>query len=403
MKKLIVFVLAVVISFFLFAVPIFGFDLEEGEDVKIIDGIEDDVYVAGSSITVTADIDGDLVAAGGNVEINGNVSEDLIAAGGYLNLNGNIGDDARVSGGMININGMVEDDLIAAGGQITLGSNAGVGGDLVVYGGTVKVNGEIAGDAVLNGGDINISGKIGGNVVVDGAANLTIDSSAEIKGDVSYKSVNEATISDNAVIEGEIKATIIESTEKVEAVKKAPIAFFTATYIGAKVVSFVSLFVLGIILILAIPAVFRKFNDRMRTTPGRCVGAGALMIFGVPLGALVLFTVSILLFVTLIGAGLGVVAFTSNFILIILYALLIYLSTVFLSFFIGRIILYKTSLDINKYGWKVLMYLIGLVIVMALYSIPFVGWVFRFAGILFGFGGLMLVIKDWLVGLKKCK
>jgi uncharacterized membrane protein len=66
-------------------------------------------------------------------------------------------------------------------------------------------------------------------------------------------------------------------------------------------------------------------------------------------------------------------------------------------------ILYRTSLDLNKYGWKVLMYLIGLAIVIALYSIPFVGWVFRFAGILFGFGGLMLVIKDWLAGLKKSK
>ena len=146
---------------------------------------------------------------------------------------------------------------------------------------------------------------------------------------------------------------------------------------------------------------FNKFNERMRTTLGRCVGAGALMLFGVPIGSLILFIVSILLFVTLIGAGLGIVAITSNFILIILYTLLIYLSTVFLSFFIGRMILYKTSLDAGKYGWKVLMYLIGLVILMVLYSVPFVGWLFRFAGILFGFGGLMLVIKDWLAGLKK--
>lgn len=403
MKKILVFILAAVMSFFLFTAPIFAFDIEEGEAIEITAGTDDDVYAIGRSVTLTADINGDLVAAGGNVEIDGNVSEDLIVAGGYLNLNGDIGDDARVTGGMININGMVEDDLIVAGGQITLGSNTSVGGDLVVYGGTVKVNGEIAGNAVLNGGDINISGKIDGNVKVDEATNLTIASGAEIKGDVSYKSVNEATISDNAVIKGEIKATIIEKVEKVEVAKKAPITFFTATYIGAKVVSFVSLFILGIVLILAIPAVFRKFNDRMRTTLGRCVGAGAIMIFGVPLGALVLFVVSILLFITLIGAGLGVIAFTSNFVLIILYALLIYLSTVFLSFFIGRMILYKTSLDINKYGWKVLMYLIGLVIVMALYSVPFVGWVFRFTGILFGFGGLMLIIKDWLVSLKKNK
>jgi len=38
---------------------------------------------------------------------------------------------------------------------------------------------------------------------------------------------------------------------------------------------------------------------------------------------------------------------------------------------------------------------------MAVYSIPFVGWIIRIAGILFGFGGLMLVIKDWFVEFKK--
>jgi hypothetical protein len=44
----------------------------------------------------------------------------------------------------------------------------------------------------------------------------------------------------------------------------------------------------------------------------------------------------------------------------------------------------------------VLAYLIGLVIIMIIFSIPFAGWLIRFAGILFGLGGLALVIKDML-------
>lgn len=55
----------------------------------------------------------------------------------------------------------------------------------------------------------------------------------------------------------------------------------------------------------------------------------------------------------------------------------------------------------NKYGWKVLAYLIGLAIIVVVCSIPFVGWMFRFAGVLIGFGGLMLIIKDWIAGLKR--
>ena len=77
------------------------------------------------------------------------------------------------------------------------------------------------------------------------------------------------------------------------------------------------------------------------------------------------------------------------------------LSTVFLSFTLGKVILSKTSLNMGKYGWKVLAYLIGLVVIMILYSIPFVGWIVRFAGVLFGTGAVVLVLKDIILSKKK--
>jgi uncharacterized membrane protein len=61
----------------------------------------------------------------------------------------------------------------------------------------------------------------------------------------------------------------------------------------------------------------------------------------------------------------------------------------------------KTHLNLKKYGWKVLAYLIGLAIMVVAFSIPFAGWVFKLAGILFGLGGLTLIIKDWLPKFKK--
>ncbi|GAG86383.1 unnamed protein product, partial [marine sediment metagenome] len=144
-----------------------------------------------------------------------------------------------------------------------------------------------------------------------------------------------------------------------------------------------------------------KFIDRMKNTLGYSVGAGAIMLFGVPIGALIIFLISIILFITIIGAGLGLLGIASNAIIITLYALFIYTSTVFLSYFIGRMILIKTSLNMSKYGWKVLVYLVGLAVVVAAYSIPFAGWIIRFAGILFGFGGIALVLKDMVFKPKK--
>ena len=148
------------------------------------------------------------------------------------------------------------------------------------------------------------------------------------------------------------------------------------------------------------PGFFQRFNDRMKKNPGYCIGSGAIILFGVPIGSVIIFILSIILFITVIGSGLGIIATASNFIMLILYGILIYISTVFLAYLLGRLILSRTSLDMGKYGWKVLVYLIGLVIII-LYSIPFIGWVIRFAGILFGLGGVVLSLKDMLLKNKK--
>ena len=140
----------------------------------------------------------------------------------------------------------------------------------------------------------------------------------------------------------------------------------------------------------------------MKNTLGYCVGGGAVVLFGVPIASVILFTISILLFITIIGSGLGIVGMASNAIMLILYGLLIYLSTVFLSYLLGRAILSKTSLNFDKYGWKVLAFFIGLLILMIIFAIPFIGWLIRFVAILFGLGGLSLVFKDLLwKGYKK--
>ena len=216
-----------------------------------------------------------------------------------------------------------------------------------------------------------------------------------------YRSARSADISDDAVIGGEIMETIIEKQAKIEVPDTSPWAIFIATFIGGRIIAFLALFVLGIILLLIIPGIFERFTERMKKTLGYCIGSGAIVIFGVPITSVIIFIISIILFITIIGSGLGAVIMASNIVMLILYGILIYTSTVFLSFTLGKVILSKTSLNMGKYGWKVLAYLIGLVIIMILYSIPFVGWLIRFAGVLFGTGAVVLVLKDIILSKKK--
>jgi len=111
---------------------------------------------------------------------------------------------------------------------------------------------------------------------------------------------------------------------------------------------------------------------------------------------LILGFIGILLLITIVGAGLSILAFTASCLIATIYFILIYTSTAFLSFLLGEVILAKSKLNLQKYGWKVLAYLIGLVIIMIVYSIPFIGGVAKFAGILFGLGGLTMVLKDFI-------
>jgi cytoskeletal protein CcmA (bactofilin family) len=396
MKKFLVFLIAAAAVLFLFAAPLAAQDTENAGS-SMSTSFDDDLYVFGSDIFITEDVEGDLVMAGGRIDVTADTAQDLMAAGGMIDIRGDIGDDIRAAGGTINISGNIGDDLIAAGGQVTISGSSAVGGALVLTGGTLDISGTVKGDAVLNGGTITISGKIDGDVRIDGVESLKVTESAEISGDLIYRSSTRANISGGAVIGGEVKETIVEKTEvKASETGASPWAVFAATYIGGRVIAFLGLFILGIILIAVMPGFFQKFNQRMKDTLGYCVGGGAIVLFGVPIASGILFFVSIILFITIIGSGLGIIAMASNALMLILYGVLIYLSTVFLSYLLGRVLLAKTSLNMDKYGWKVLGYLIGLVIIMIIFSIPFAGWLIRFAGILFGLGGLALVIKDML-------
>ena len=398
MKKLFLFLLVTVSILFFSTSPLWAIESENQDDSSFSTKLNDDLYIFGSDIIVTEDVAGDLIIAGGRIDVDGNTSQDLMVAGGMITINGDVGDDIRTAGGTINISGDVKDGLLAVGGQISISKDSVVGGALVLTGGTLDISCSVEDNAILSGGTITISGKIDGDVRIDDVESLKVTGSAEITGDLIYKSSTRADISDKAVIGGEVKETIVkEAKPETLETGRTPWAVFTATYIGGIVIAFLGLFVLGIILILAMPGFFQKFNDRMKSTLGYCVGGGAILLFGVPIASLIVFIISIILFITIIGSGLGIVVMASNVIMLIVYGLLIYVSTVFLSYLLGRTILCKTSLNMDKYGWKVLAYLIGLVIIMIVFSIPFVGWVIRFAGILFGLGGLAMVFKDMIV------
>ena len=413
LKRVLLFISLVSIVFFAFASPLFAFTVKGGKDVTVSENVNDDLYVSGSTVFVTGNIDGDLVTSGGRLTVDGKVTEDLMIAGGFIDVNGEIGDDIRAAGGVITINSPVADDLVVAGGTLNITDKAVIGGDLVITGGEVNIAGDVNGKLIASGGNITISGKIGKDAEIGDVGNLKIESSAEINGNLTYQSSQKAQIADGAKITGEVKFTEVKEPVKTKtpvevqpAAVAAPLGIFSwmfgVTYLISMIVAFLSLFVIGLILLKVIPMFFRKFNDRMKSSPGICAGAGAITIFGIPVGILMAWVIGLVLILTVIGLGIAGLLFASTVIVIVLYWVLIYVSIIFVAFLIGELILSKSKLDLSKYGWKVLAYFIGLAILMVVYAIPVLGSIVMFLGVLFGVGGISILIWDWIRQNAKC-
>jgi hypothetical protein len=123
-----------------------------GEDAVSTTSVNGNVNAAGSQLEITNPISGDLLVAGGRVEISSKVNQNIIAAGGAVAINGDVYGDLLVAGGVVIVNGDVWGDVRVFGGEVYINSSM-IGGDLLVYGGSVYEykNTDVWGDTSLNG------------------------------------------------------------------------------------------------------------------------------------------------------------------------------------------------------------------------------------------------------------
>ena len=117
------------------------------DQVSIDSPIDDDVFVAGSTVTINAPV-ASAVIAGGTVIINAPVSGDVFVAGGQILVNSDIDGKIVAAGGDIDLRGAAKNAVIA-------------GGDIAIHSTTV-----INRDAIIGGGNVSNAGKILGNLTV---------------------------------------------------------------------------------------------------------------------------------------------------------------------------------------------------------------------------------------------
>jgi cytoskeletal protein CcmA (bactofilin family) len=359
-----------------FFVPIGVFGAQFAQDPQYSfragEVIDDDLYVAGGNVTIAGDVTGDILMMGGNILVSGVIGGDLMVAGGSVSVVGDVGGDVRAAGGNIIIGGTVQEDVVAIGGQVHIVSGARVLGDVTAPGGVVILEGMVLGNVLVRGGEAVFDDVVEGSVDVK-AGKVTVKSNARIFGDFVYEAPEEAMFEDSAVVEGEITFT---QQGKAFPVKKDRFSLptFFATIFGLWVgFKFATLLIAAFVLVYMFKRLTRRVARQAMSSFGKSFLYGIIFMIVAPV-------VSIVLFVTLLGVPLGILVMMLTIFTTVLGVLY---GAVVLGLWIERVFLKKKAFDVD---WKTILF--GVIAVMIVGFIPFVGWIVKAIFMLTAVGAL---------------
>jgi cytoskeletal protein CcmA (bactofilin family) len=307
--------------------------------------VDGDLYASGGRVLIEGTVDGDLIAAAGQITISGEVSGDVMASAGAVDISGDIGGDARVASGQSSVSGSIGEDLFIASGQTTIADSGQVGEDLVFGSGRMAMNGTVGGDVLGAAGDYDRTGT------VTGTENVTI------------RDVEAPT-----------------ATERVlDAVQR-----------------FISILLVAALFLWLAPRLVDEPTMTLKQRPLASLGIGVVGVFAFCVLVLLVILVAVLLG---IGVGLlglsdlvGAIVFAAGVSIAVL-AFLFYIAIVFGAPAWVGMALGSVALSLDSIPRRLTALIIGLIVVVALSSIPIAG---RWIGLivaLFGLGAAILALR----------
>jgi cytoskeletal protein CcmA (bactofilin family) len=276
---------------------------------------------------------------------------------------GSSSDDGRVSiSGPVAVgpNVRVDGPVISVDGSVVIAGT--VDGDVLVVHGSAVVLGRVTGAVTVVSGDVAVSGRVGDNVTAL-RGQITLARTAVVHGDV--RSSDRPVVASGARVTGTVEKTDFS-------------AWFTAAGWIALflwwVAVTITLFVIGILLVMLFPRAARTTVGVGRSVPGTVAIWGAILGLGLPAFIGVLAATVIALPLALVGVLALVLAFPLGYVVT--------------SFLIGRMI--------AKSAHDVVAFIVGFAILRALALIPGLGWLIGFLAAAYGIGAL--AVNAWRTG-----
>lgn len=397
------------VAVLLASVPTGAAEFKTGKEVTIAkdEVIDDDLYMTGETMTVKGTVKGDVVASGKVVRIEGVVEGDVMAAGQAVVIDGEVRDDVRIAGMTLKLGeaARVGDDLFAAGFSFESEGGSQVAGRTSLTGYQALVAGEHQGDLVGALVGLQIEGRVDGNVqaaveseagpawwtefmqspvpLPDVGPGLTLGSTAQVGGDLSYKSTGAAEIADGAHVSGETQHDVKEAfaEPQVGMVQK----------LGKTLRWFVALFLFGAILLWLVPDKMTGVAEAVLDRPVASLGWGMVTLVGFPLAMTLVLVVTLVFamvfgFMTLgkMAALVVVLGLLLEFLLAAkLWIAVAFLAPVVVAFAGGRFLMTRGGAEEKS---RYLSLLAGLALVALFTVVPFLGTLVCWLVVLIGLG-----------------
>ena len=327
-----------------------GGKVRSGREVTIPanETVQGDLVASGGTVRIDGRVEGDLVASGGQVIVDGTVTGDVLAAAGTTTISGQVDGDARVASGQARIEGRIGEDLLLGVGQATVAPGTQIGGDLIFAAGRMQLDGTVAGDVLGSTGNYTQGGSVGGSERVN------IDQP-----------------------EAEQEPTLADRT--VDALRR-----------------YVSILVVGALLLWLLPRLLRGAADKTRGRPLVSLGVGILGFIGTIVALVLVILVTVLVAVVLGLLGLGSLTGLTVFGGLLVTASVVFLLVLALAFAaqatvglaLGRLLF--PGLD-RSFPSRLGALALGVLAVVLVAAIPVVGGVLAALLALFGLGGLLLM------------
>ena len=324
--------------------------------------VKGDLYAMGDHVRIEGTVDGDLFGFGEQVEISGHVTGDLICFCQSLRISGQIDGNLRSMANNITLTGTIDRSATTFTELLTIEPNGKIGRNLTSFTKSLTLDGNLGRDLLTMIGKGTINGTIGGSLNAKGE-NLTINSSASIGGPAKFEGDNPANVSSEAKLASPLAYTKMEHKSH----QRGP-SFSVWTIIWAA-----AYVLFGLVLLSLLPSFSREASSNVENV-GASFGLGVLVLFAVPIAA-------VIACVTVVGLFVGLAT------LFLWYGAL-YFAQIIVGATVGQWILGRVSDTWALIGRMV----VGIILLRVAMAVPFLGIWIKFAVIVWGMGALSLAV-----------